>query len=93
MLPSASGNRCGVNRVIAAGSLLLSTAGSKRHSGPPVTEWCAEATKTSLPLSGMALAWKAQCGLGVALPQRAIWLVPSGRMDQRFWCVTASRSM
>ena len=60
---------------------------------PPATEWWALAAKTILLVPGIGCNWNVQWGLGVALPQRATGLVPSGRVAHRFWCVTASRSM
>ena len=73
--------------------LFGSTDGSSTQTGPPVIAWCAEATNTIFWLPGIGFAWNVQCGFGVALPQTAMGLLPSGRADQRFWWVTASRSM
>jgi hypothetical protein len=58
-----------------------------------VIEWWAEAVNRIFWLPGIGCAWNVQCGFGVALPHTATGLVPSGRDAQRFWCVTASRSM
>ena len=60
---------------------------------PPVIEWWAEAVKMILPLSGIGCGWKLQCGAGRGVAPDRLRIGAVGPHGQRFWCVTASRSI